>query len=76
MHQVFFQLYFRGLIANLIYFLLLLMLIWQSDLVKEIYRIKTTQRIVLITTNPPYRNSTAIDSFRVNKEDILVKPSM
>lgn len=46
------------------------------DLAKEIYRIKPTQRIVLTTTNPLYRNSTAIDRFRVNKEDILVKPFM
>jgi CheY-like chemotaxis protein len=46
------------------------------DLAKEIYRIKTTQRIVLTTTNPLYKTSNAIDSFRVNKKDILVKPFM
>ncbi len=43
------------------------------DLVKEIYRINPGQRIVLTTTNPLYR-TTAIDYYRVKKEDILVKP--
>ncbi len=43
------------------------------DLVKEIYRINPGQRIVLTTTNPLYR-TTAIDFYRVKKEDILVKP--
>ncbi len=47
-----------------------------SHLAKEIYRIKTTQGIVLTTTNPFYRTSNAIDYFRINKEDILVKPFM
>jgi DNA-binding response OmpR family regulator len=48
----------------------------RNDLAKEIYRIKPTQRIVLTTTNPLYRTSTAIDSFRLNKGDILIKPFM
>jgi CheY-like chemotaxis protein len=43
------------------------------DLAKEIYRINPGQRIVLTTTNPLYR-TTAIDNYRVKKEDILVKP--
>ena len=43
------------------------------DLAKEIYRINPGQRIVLTTTNPLYR-TTAIDYYRVKKEDILVKP--
>jgi two-component SAPR family response regulator len=47
-----------------------------NNLAKEIYRIKPTQRVVLTTTNPLYRTSTTIDSFRVNKEDILIKPFM
>ena len=46
------------------------------DVAKEIYQIKPNQRIVLTTTNPLNRTSTAIDSLRVNKEDILVKPFM
>jgi CheY-like chemotaxis protein len=45
------------------------------DIAKEIYRIKPGQRIVLTTTNPLYRTS-AIDRYRVDKEDILVKPFM
>jgi len=45
-----------------------------SDVAKEIYRIKPNQRIVLATTNPLNRTVTTIDSLRVNKEDILVKP--
>ena len=47
-----------------------------SDVAKEIYRIKPNQRIVLTTTNPLNRTVTTIDSLRVNKEDILVKPFM
>ena len=43
------------------------------DLAKEIYRINPGQRIVLTTTNPLYL-ITAIDYYRVKKEDILVKP--
>ena len=43
------------------------------DLAKEIYRINPGQRIVLPTTNPLY-GITAIDYYRVKKEDILVKP--
>jgi CheY-like chemotaxis protein len=46
------------------------------DVAKEIYQIKPNQRIVLTTTNPLNRTSTIIDSLRVNKEDILVKPFM
>ena len=45
------------------------------DVAKEIYRIKPGQRIVLTTTNPLYQTS-AINCFRVNKDDILVKPFM
>lgn len=45
-----------------------------SDLAKEIYRIKPTQRIVLTTTNPLYGTSVGIKSFRVNKQDVLIKP--
>jgi DNA-binding response OmpR family regulator len=45
------------------------------DVAKEIYRIKEGQRIVLTTTNPLYQTS-AINCFRVNKDDILVKPFM
>ena len=45
------------------------------DIAKEIYRINPGQRIVLTTTNPLYR-TTAIDCYRVKKEDILVKPFM
>jgi DNA-binding response OmpR family regulator len=46
------------------------------DVAKEIYQIKPNQRIVLTTTNPLNRTSTIIDTLRVNKEDILVKPFM
>jgi hypothetical protein len=45
------------------------------DIAKVIYRINPGQRIVLTTTNPLYR-TTAIDYYRVRKEDILVKPFM
>lgn len=45
------------------------------DIAREIYRINPGQRIVLTTTNPLYR-TTAIDYYRVKKEDILVKPFM
>lgn len=44
------------------------------DLAREIYRIKPAQRIVLTTTNPLYRTSTGIESFKVTSEDVLVKP--
>ena len=47
-----------------------------TDIAKEIHRIKPGQRIVLTTTNPVYLTSSATNSFRVNKEDILVKPFM
>jgi len=45
-----------------------------TDLAKEIYQIRPTQRIVLTTTNPLYRTSTGITSFKVTSEDVLVKP--
>lgn len=45
------------------------------DLSKVIYRINPGQRIILTTTNPLYR-TTAIDYYRIRKEDILVKPFM
>ena len=45
-----------------------------SDLAKEIYRIKPTQRIVLTTTNPLYGTSVGIKSFRVSRQDVLIKP--
>ncbi len=45
------------------------------DLSKAIYRINPGQRIILTTTNPLYR-TTAIDYYRIRKEDILVKPFM
>jgi len=45
------------------------------DLSKVIYRINPGQRIILTTTNPLYRTS-AIDYYRIRKEDILVKPFM
>lgn len=45
-----------------------------TELEKEIYRIRPAQRIVLTTTNPLYRTSTGIKSFRVTCEDVLVKP--
>lgn len=45
-----------------------------TDLAKEIYQIKPAQRIVLTTTNPLYRTSTGIKSFKVTSRDILVKP--
>ncbi|HJR85460.1 MAG TPA: response regulator [Nitrososphaeraceae archaeon] len=45
-----------------------------TDLSREIYHIRPTQRIVLTTTNPLYRTSTGIKSFRVTSEDVLVKP--
>lgn len=45
-----------------------------SDLAKEIYRIKPTQRIVLTTTNPLYGTTEGIESFRVSRQDVLIKP--
>ena len=45
-----------------------------SDLAKEIYRIKPTQRIVLTTTNPLYGDTDGIKSFRGSRQDVLVKP--
>jgi DNA-binding response OmpR family regulator len=45
-----------------------------TDLAKEIYQIRPTQRIVLTTTNPLYGTSTGIKSFKVTSEDVLVKP--
>lgn len=45
-----------------------------SDLAKEIYRIKPTQRIVLTTTNQLYGTSVGIKSFRVSRQDVLIKP--
>ena len=45
-----------------------------TDLAKEIYHIRPAQRIVLTTTNPLYRTSTGIKSFKVASEDVLVKP--
>lgn len=45
------------------------------DLSKVIYGINPGQRIILTTTNPLYR-TTAIDYYRIRKEDILVKPFM
>ena len=45
-----------------------------SDLAKEIYRIKPTQRIVLTTTNPLYGTTDGIKSFRVSRRDVLIKP--
>jgi hypothetical protein len=45
-----------------------------TDLSKEIYHIRPAQRIVLTTTNPLYRTSTGIKSFKVTSRDILVKP--
>lgn len=45
-----------------------------ADLAKEIYRIRPAQRIVLTTTNPLYRTSTGIKSFKVTSDDVLVKP--
>lgn len=45
-----------------------------TDLAKEIYHIRPAQRIVLTTTNPLYRTSTGIKSFRVTSQDVLVKP--
>ena len=45
-----------------------------TDLAKEIYHIRPAQRIVLTTTNPLYRTSTGIKSFRVTSEDVLIKP--
>ncbi|MDP9489987.1 MAG: response regulator [Thermoproteota archaeon] len=44
------------------------------DLAKEIYQIRPAQRIVLTTTNPLYRTSTGIKSFKVTSKDVLVKP--
>lgn len=45
-----------------------------TDLAKEIYQIRPAQRIVLTTTNPLYRTSIGITSFKVTSEDVLVKP--
>ena len=45
-----------------------------TDLAKEIYQIRPAQRIVLTTTNPLYRTSTGITSFKVTSDDVLVKP--
>jgi CheY-like chemotaxis protein len=45
-----------------------------TDLAKEIYQIRPAQRIVLTTTNPLYRTSTGITSFKVTSEYVLVKP--
>jgi CheY-like chemotaxis protein len=45
-----------------------------TDLAKEIYQIRPSQRIVLTTTNPLYRTSTGITSFKVTSENVLVKP--
>ena len=45
-----------------------------TDLAKEIYRIKPTQRIVLTTTNPLYGTTGGIKSFRVSRQDVLIKP--
>lgn len=45
-----------------------------TDLAKEIYRIRPTQRIVLTTANPVYQTPTGIKSFKVTSEDVLVKP--
>ena len=45
-----------------------------SDLAKEIHRIKPTQRIVLTTTDPIYGTTDGIKSFRVSRQDLLVKP--
>jgi two-component SAPR family response regulator len=45
-----------------------------TDFAKEIYKIRPTQRIVLTTTNPLYRSSTGMKSFRVTSEDVLIKP--
>ena len=45
-----------------------------SDLAKEIHRIKPTQRIVLTTTDPIYGTTDGIKSFRVSRQDVLVKP--
>jgi CheY-like chemotaxis protein len=45
-----------------------------TDLAKEIYQIRPSQRIVLTTTNPLYRTSTEITSFKVTSEDVLGKP--
>jgi DNA-binding response OmpR family regulator len=45
-----------------------------TDLAKEIYQNRPAQRIVLTTTNPLYRTSTGIKSFKVTSKDVLVKP--
>lgn len=45
-----------------------------TDLAKEIYRIRPTQRIILTTTNPLYQSSTGIRSLKLTSEDVLVKP--
>ena len=45
-----------------------------SDLAKEIYRIKPNQRIILTTTNSLYRTSDGIESFGVDRQDVLIKP--
>ena len=45
-----------------------------TDLAKEIYQIRPAQRIVLTTTNPLYRTSTGIKSFKVTSKDVLAKP--
>ena len=44
------------------------------EVIKEIYRVKPGQRVVLTTTNPVYQASAVNNSFKLNKEDILVKP--
>lgn len=44
--------------------------IWQEKFIG----IRPAQRIVLTTTNPLYRTSDGIDSFKVTSEDVLVIP--
>lgn len=45
-----------------------------TDLAKEIYQIRHSQRIVLTTTNPLYSTTSGIKSLKVTSEDVLVKP--
>ncbi len=45
-----------------------------TELAKEIYLIKPAQRIILTTTNPLYRTSVGIKSFKVTSQDVLIKP--
>ena len=45
-----------------------------TELAREIYNIRPAQRVIITTTNPLYRTSTGIRSFRVTSEDVLVKP--